>query len=177
MGAEVTGLKVITWDRVYFPSHPEAYTQKILGESAGYEKNDSGIYIPSTPTPKCSDAVNENGIVTPITNQKVIDYIKTESANLKSVIESFELLYDKIEMIDECNIQLSDSSTGTVIIVRPEKFIKNNIMDFCSKQGEFIMATTNQMGTMLNKLERKLGLLQVNLPESLSKETWLQVII
>ena len=122
-----------SWDRVYFPSHPEAYTQKILGESAGYEKNDSGIYIPSTPTPKCSDAVNENGIVTPITNQKVIDYIKTESANLKSVIERFELLYDKIEMIDECNIQLSDSSTGTVIIVRPEKFIKNNIMDFCSK--------------------------------------------
>ena len=39
------------------------------------------------------------------------------------------------------------------------------------------MATTNQMGTMLNKIERKLGLLQVNLPESLSKETWVQVII
>ena len=49
------------------------------------------------------------------------------------IFESFEILYDKIEMIDECNIQLSESSTGTVIIVRQEKFIKNNIMDFCSK--------------------------------------------
>ena len=131
-GAVVKDLKVITWDRVYYPSHEEAYTQKVLGESA-YEQLESGIYIPKTPNPKTEQKINENGLLTPITNQKVVDYIKTESTNFKSIVESFEFLYDDIKMIDECNVQLSDSKTGTILIVQPEKFIKENIMDFCCR--------------------------------------------
>ena len=128
-GAVVKDLKLITWDRVYYPSHEEAYTQKVLGESA-YEQLESGIYIPKTPNPKTEQKINENGLLTPITNQKVVDYIKTESTNFKSIVESFEFLYDDIKMIDECNVQLSDSKTGTILIVQPEKFIKENIMEF-----------------------------------------------
>lgn len=131
-GAVVKDLKVITWDRVYYPSHEEAYTQKVLGEST-YEQLESGIYIPKTPNPKMTEKINENGLLTPITNQKVVDYIKTESTNFKSIVESFEFLYDDIKMIDECNVQLSDSKTGTILIVQPEKFIKENIMDFCCR--------------------------------------------
>lgn len=136
-GAEVESIKVITWDRVYYPSHPEAYTQKVL-ESAGingdaFEQGSSGLYVPKTPTPKCSNSMNESGLLNPVTNQKVIDYIKTESTNLKSVIENFEIYYDDIKLLDECNLQLSNSKTGTVFIVQPEKFIKQNIMDFCTR--------------------------------------------
>ena len=32
-GAEVKGIKVITWDRVIYPSHPRAYTDGIISES------------------------------------------------------------------------------------------------------------------------------------------------
>ncbi len=135
-GAEVEGIKVITWDRVYYPSHPEAYTQKVL-ESAGINPDDyeysNHLYVPKTPTPKCSDAMNENGMLNPITNQKVIDYIKTESTNFKNIVESFEIFYDDIKLIDEFTVQLSDSKSGSVYIVQPEKFIKQNIMDFCSR--------------------------------------------
>ena len=133
-GAEVKGLKVITWDRVYYPSHPEAYTQKVLGESANeYTKTESGLYIPNTPNPKTTEKINESGLLTPITNQKVIDYIKTESTNFKQIVESFELMYDSITMLDEFNVQLADSKSGSIFVVQPERFIKQNIMDFCCK--------------------------------------------
>ena len=131
-GAVVKDLKAITWDRVFYPSHEEAYTQKVLGESA-YEQLESGLYVPKTPIPKTTEKINENGVLMPITNQKVIDYIKTESTNFKSIVETFEFLYDDIKMLDECNVQLSDSKTGTILIVQPEKFIKENIMDFCCR--------------------------------------------
>ena len=62
-GAEVKKLKLITWDQVIYPSHPHAYTQKVLTESAAYE-NDSDVYA-------------AQARIIPITNQSVIDYIKS----------------------------------------------------------------------------------------------------
>jgi hypothetical protein len=131
-GAEVKGVKVITWDRVYYPSHPEAYTLKVVGESAGY--GDNSIYVPSTPTPTGDTKLLESGIVTPITNQAVIDYIKEESCNFKQICNEFEVLYDDIQLIDEgTRVQLSNSSTGNMFIVQLENYIKNEIMDYCNK--------------------------------------------
>lgn len=133
-GAEVKGVKVITWDRVYYPSHPEAYTQKVLGESAGYEQNDSGIYVPSTPTPSGDAKLLESGIVEPITNQSVIDYIKQESCNFKQICNEFEVLYDDIKLIDEgTRVQLSNSKTGNIFIVQLEDYINKEIAGYCEK--------------------------------------------
>ena len=133
-GAEVKGVKVITWDRVYYPSHPEAYTQKVLGESAGYDKTDSGIYVPKTPTPKGDEKLLESGIIEPVTNQSVIDYIKQESCSFKQICNEFEVFYNDIKLIDEgTRVQLSNSNTGNVFIVQLEDYIQNEIAAYCEQ--------------------------------------------
>lgn len=134
-GAEVKGVKVITWDRVYYPSHPEAYTQRIVSESAmeGYNKTESGIYVPNTPTPEGDEKLLESGIMEPITNQSVIDYIQEESCNFKTICNEFEVFYDDIRLIDEgTKVQLSNSSTGNMFIVRLENYIQDEIMNYCN---------------------------------------------
>lgn len=132
-GAEVRGVKLITWDRVIYPSHPEAYTSGILTESAFYNQTKSGIYIPKTPIPdSCKNkTVSESGILFPVVEQNIIDYIKQESCNFTQICNEFEVLYDDIKLLENGNVQLSNSGTGNVFIVNTESYIKDEIMDYC----------------------------------------------
>jgi hypothetical protein len=129
-GAEVKGVKIITWDRVYYPSHPEAYTVGIVSESTA-----SGILLPKTPIPKADKSMNEEGLLAPIVNQQVIDYIKSESCNLKTIEEQFDVFYDSIKLINEgSQVQLTDKNNGSIYIVAVENYIHNEIMDYCSNR-------------------------------------------
>lgn len=135
-GAEVKGLKIITYDRVYYPSHPEAYTEGILSECAGMDITDSGIYVPKTPNPIADKSMHENGMVVPVMNQEVIDYIQQESCNYKQICNEFEVFYDDITLIEEgTKVQLSNSNTGNVFIVNLETYIRDEIMNYCDSQS------------------------------------------
>ena len=85
-GTEVKNMKFITYDRVIYPSHPEAYTTGFVYESAMIDEElancqeGSRIIVPE----------NDPGIIIPITNDQVINYIKSESANLKYLKEEFD---------------------------------------------------------------------------------------
>lgn len=130
-GAEVKGLKIITYDRVYYPSHPEAYTKGIV--------NESGIYVPDykwrTPIPNADKAMNENGLMAPVMNQQVIDYIQQESCNFKQICNEFEVFYDDITLIENgTKVQLSNSNTGNVFIVSLESYIHQEIMNYCDSK-------------------------------------------
>ena len=110
-GAEVKGVKLITYDRVIYPSHNKAYTHGVVSEGSNLllEENDRGTLIP-------------------ITNQSVIDYIKEESCNIKQIRESFDLLYDDIKLINnKSQVQLTDRAGG-VFIVNLENYIHNEII-------------------------------------------------
>lgn len=131
-GAEVKGLKIITYDRVYYPSHPEAYTTKIVSESAALEAEE---YKWRTPMPESSKdrKICEEGIIAPVMNQQVIDYIQQESCNFKQICNEFEVFYDDISLIENnTKVQLTNSKTGNVFIVNLETYIHNEIMDYCS---------------------------------------------
>ena len=75
--AYVNNLRIITWDRVYYPSHPTAYMEKIISE--GTELMDKPYKLKAN-----MDMIKEYGntqaveegyqIVTPVTNKNVIDY-------------------------------------------------------------------------------------------------------
>lgn len=122
-GAEVKGIKVITWDRVIYPSHPRAYTDGIVSESAGVGLNDkeSNVYLEK----------NDAGILIPITNDSVINYIKSESANFKTIQESFDLLYDNIELINRgTQVKLTDRAGG-IFVCNLESYIHDEIMNEC----------------------------------------------
>lgn len=127
-GAKVKNIRIITWDRVYYPSHPEAYTDGIVSES--------GIVLPNknlrTPNPKSNENMDKNGMIIPVTNESVINYIKEESANFKMIKESFDLLYDNIKLINEgTQVQLT-SPTGDIFICNLENHIHNEIMRYCN---------------------------------------------
>ena len=121
-GAEVKGVKVITWDRVIYPSHPRAYTDGIVSESAGIGiNNESNVFLKE----------NDQGILIPITNDSVISYIKSESANFKTIQESFDLLYDNIELINRgTQVKLTDRAGG-IFVCNLESYIHDEIMNEC----------------------------------------------
>ena len=108
------GIKIITWDRVIYPSHPRAYTQGLVTEG-------------------CSGVLEDNdpGMVIPVTNKNVIDYIKQESTNYKNVLESFELMYDSIEVLNNnSQVKLTDK-TGNIFVVNLESYIQHEIQQAC----------------------------------------------
>ena len=123
-GAEVKNPKLITWDRVIYPSHPRAYTQGIVSES-------SSIVLPK----------DDPGMLIPITNNQVIDYIKHESANLRQVMETFEIFYDNIELVNErFNPQVKlTSRDGNIYVVNLETYLQNEIQNYCMKKAKEYM--------------------------------------
>ena len=110
-GAEVKGIKLITYDRVIYPSHDKAYTHNIVSEGSNLFLDD-----------------NDKGNIIPITNQSVIDYIKEESCNFKTIKESFDLLYDDIKLLNNSQVQLTDRAGG-IYVINLENYIHNEIMD------------------------------------------------
>lgn len=132
-GGEVQNMCIITYDRVYYPSHPEAYTDKIddiVTESANiFTNNHSNL---KTPNPRKNKLLEENGMIIPIMNQQVIDYIKEESNNFKTIKESFEVLYNDIKLINGgTQVQLIDK-TGDIFICNLESHIYNEIRRYCN---------------------------------------------
>lgn len=126
-GAEVKGIKVITWDRVIYPSHPRAYTDGIVSES--------GIWLPNN-----KDANNivipedDKGRLIPFNTESVLNYIKTESANINLIKEKFDLFYDDIEVINRgTQVKLTDRAGG-IFVVNLESYIHDEIMNDCLKR-------------------------------------------
>lgn len=124
-GAEVKNIKVITWDWVIFPSHKAAYMTGIVEESGNiYAQNEgSKLYLPE----------DDAGIIEPITNKQVMDYIKEESANIKTVLKSFDTLYETASLVDNGRRVQLVSKEGDVFNINLESYIRNEILDYCNR--------------------------------------------
>ena len=125
-GAEVKNVKVITWDNVIYPSHPRAYTTGVVSESNTNileQSSGSRLYIPE----------NDRGLMIPITNDKIVDYIKHESSNLENVMKTFDLLYESMELVNGgTQVRITDR-VGSSFIISLESHIQNEIMNYCEK--------------------------------------------
>lgn len=114
--------KIVTWDRVYYPSHEKAYTTKIISESAHLD-----------PFKKEAMSMTESGIIIPITTDSMKSFIKHESANVKNIMNSFDTLLESMNIVENGQYaQLVDKS-GNVFMIRLENFVQNQIIDYCSK--------------------------------------------
>lgn len=117
-GMEVRGLKVITWDQVIYPSHRSAYTRSIVQEAVNY-RNENSILI-------------EEARIIPITNDDVVSYIRSESANLKYIENFFDFAYDNVKVNRESGTVTLTCNDGNILVVNLESYIHNEIMDYCS---------------------------------------------
>lgn len=123
-GDEVRNLKIITWDQVIYPSHPHAYTHNVITESASYG-NENDVYC-------------ENAQIVPITNKSVIEYIKSESANLKYLNDYFDTIYKSIK-IDSDNSRVTlTCESGEILVVNLERYINDEIMNYASELHDLI---------------------------------------
>ena len=127
----VRNIRIITWDRVIFPSHKRAYTQGLITskneaavlESCGYDMSQYDKF-------NGTKALNE-GVILPIVNQQLVDYIKQESANVKSILNNFDTLYESAIIVnDGKKVQLTLRG-GDKILVNLEQYIQDEIMRYC----------------------------------------------
>lgn len=126
----VRNIRCITYDTVVYPSHKKAYmtgfvtptNESAITESANIDN--IGNYTNST-------TMFENGIVIPIVNQQVVDYIKQESANVKDILNNFDILYESAIIVnDGKKVQLTLPG-GDKILVNLEQYIADEIRNYC----------------------------------------------
>lgn len=130
----VRDLKYITHDFVIFPSHPGAYTTGLVTESTGAE-NESKFNTLFEDREK-KGLYTRKSSVTPIYNEQVLSYIKSESANIQSVLEQFDVFYES--MVLNGNTVSIRTKTGDTFVVNLEQYIQNEIFDFCSARKDQI---------------------------------------
>ena len=127
-GAEVRKLKLITWDQVIYPSHPGAYTQRLLTESA----------VSDIVNPYDNDVVAEEARLIPLTDQKVINYIRSESCNFKYIKENFDFMYDNITVNQDKTTVSLTCKDGNILVVNLENYITNELRNYASEMSRII---------------------------------------
>ena len=122
--AYVKGIKIITYDRVIYPSHKAAYTEKIVSESAidGTPVYENKIIVPS----------NDPGTIINLKDsdaRTVISRLQRESANLDRVVSTFYGIMDNIGLVNESTVMMTNRF-GDKFYVNLENHIDNLIMDY-----------------------------------------------
>jgi len=125
--AYVKGIKIITWDSVIYPSHKVAYTSNIVTESTmdGKPLYENQIVVP----------VDDPGTIITLREsdaRTVLSRLQRESANLDTILNTFDGIYDKISQVNESTIMLTNRMGGK-IYVNLEDHVQNLIMDYVTK--------------------------------------------
>ena len=137
--AYVKGLKIVTWDRVYYPSHNKAYTEKIVSEmkreSAITEGATSFIAASQyrTVAPPGNQMVMNESFVMPIMTEQIRNYVVSESGNLDIIRKNFDTLYQTINISEDGKMVTIVDTDHNTICIPLERHIQNEIMEFCSK--------------------------------------------
>ena len=130
---QVTNLRIICYDRVYFPSYPDAYTDHIVTESAFMD--DLKLTNTNEDTQRknveSGNSLMVESAVSPIINDDVRKVIMKESYNLNAMCEAFDQEFTNITRKGN-NLQLVDENYN-VIVVPIEDYVGAKIDKFCDR--------------------------------------------
>lgn len=143
----VRRMQMITYDRVYFPSHSKAYTTNIVAmESVGaqpvqvkqYMIENSNYFVNHTKEiNRLSESGNvvdtEKDIVTPLTQAEMSNYLVSESANIKMAIDTFGCLFESMTLNPDLNTVTMKNIYGDKVNLYLEHAIQREIIDGFSK--------------------------------------------
>jgi hypothetical protein len=138
----VRNMQIITYDRVYWPAPSGAYTSHVittesaLGESSAikqYDINENDyFYAKASEINRLSEAGNavdsDEEIITPLTQKEMNNFIVAESANIRSVIDTFDVLYESMELDPTANIVTMKNVHGDTIVLSLESAVKKEIL-------------------------------------------------
>ena len=126
--AYVRGVRIITFDQVIYPSHRPAYTTKILSESALSCDMD-----PMKVKAEDLTKYNETGRIINLTGsdaQMVLNKLQRESANISTVLETFDKIADKITISENGKYVVLTNAFGDRFKLQLEDYVDNLIMDY-----------------------------------------------
>ena len=130
---QVTNLRIICYDRVYFPSYPDAYTDHIVTESAFMDdlKLTNMNEDMQRKIVESGNSLMVESAVSPIINDEVRKVIMKESYNLNAMCEAFDQEFTNITRKGN-NLQLVDENYN-VIVVPIEDYVGAKIDKFCDR--------------------------------------------
>ena len=130
---QVTNLRIICYDRVYFPSYPDAYTDHIVTESAFMDdlKLTNMNEDMQRKIVESGNSLMVESAVAPIINDDVRKVIMKESYNLNAMCEAFDQEFTNITRKGN-NLQLVDENYN-VIVVPIEDYVGAKIDKFCNR--------------------------------------------
>lgn len=130
---QVTNLRIICYDRVYFPSYPDAYTDHIVTESAFMDdlKLTNMNEDMQRKIVESGNSLMVKSAVSPIINDDVRKVIMKESYNLNAMCEAFDQEFTNITRKGN-NLQLVDENYN-VIVVPIEDYVGAKIDKFCDR--------------------------------------------
>ena len=129
-GALVKGVRLICYDEVVYPSHKNAYTTQVLAKDPTQIASESTIVTESSQIVVPEYA----GEVVPILTEDVINYIQSESSNLKFVRECFDFMYNDIKVNDKGSSVILTTKEGDIMSINLEQFIHRELMDYAQSR-------------------------------------------
>lgn len=131
--SNVTNLRIITYDRVYYPSYDNAYTERIVSESTGSSS-------PSYPYEEYLNSMGNKQVIeesadsiAPILNKDVTDLLLRESYSFNQICEDFSPIYKSIKLSDDKKKVIMVDESYNTIIVPIDRYVTNKIDEFCSR--------------------------------------------
>ena len=138
----VRKMQMITYDRVYFPSHSKAYTTHIVTtEAAGfttkqtkqYSINESSyFYAKADEIKRIAESGNsvdmDDVIVTPLTQSEMSNYIMNESSRVENVLNTFDVLYESMSLDPSMKTVSMKTKYGDTINVYLEQAVQKEIL-------------------------------------------------
>lgn len=140
--ATVRNMQIVTYDRVYFPSHSKAYMTKLLTtESANGVDSQIKKYIIDESSNMFSkqeevDFLSEHGnsvdtadnFIVPLRQEEISAYIMNESSNVRSILNSFDIFYESTSF-DPISRQVTmKTRLGDTIHLNLETAVSREIM-------------------------------------------------
>lgn len=138
----VAKMQMITYDRVYFPSHQKAYTTRIITtESADFKTKDvkyydidenNYFYDKQNEINSLSEAGNsvdsELEILQKISNDELNGFIIAESSNMNLIAENFDLLYNTMSLNENYDNVSIKTKNGSIVNITLEDAVKKEIL-------------------------------------------------
>ncbi|MBQ8130970.1 MAG: hypothetical protein IJ193_00600 [Bacilli bacterium] len=127
--SKVGNLRIVCWDRVYFPSYVQAYTQGITESTTGIKTLQESIIEKGNNLFVGED----DNFIAPIMNEDVVKMILKESADVYTICNDFSPFYQSIKVNQEGTQVTMITDDYQTIIVPLNKFVQNQINNFCKK--------------------------------------------
>lgn len=115
--------RIVTWDRVIYPSHKIAYTDRLIDPKTASGKLHENALI--------TESAALSGTIIPVLNSQVVSYIKHESANIQSILNTFDVLYESAIICNNGRNVTLKLKSGDTILVNLEQYIQDEIMNYC----------------------------------------------